>query len=421
MLIHVVKKGEVLWQIAAYYRADIYAIIEFNSLINSNMLLEGQALIIPAPGLFYTVKHGDTLWSIANKFKIPIKELMYINKIVNPNILYPNVTLIIPQKPKKGIEVNAFTYVNGVNDISLLRNTIDYLTYLSPLTYSVQKNGTLLSIYDDQAIQFAILNNVIPVMSISNIVYNIVDEDIMHFILNDMQAEKVLLENIVATMKEKNYRGLNVYFENISLSDKEAYNNFLQLLSSRLHQEGFFISSILAPKASEKQSDTLAHDYEAHGRIVDYVIIMPFLTRRTEAPPGPISPDNETKSVLKYVLSVIPADKIFISFPIYAKDWVIPYVKGHETSTISIQEAMNRAYKYRAKIHFDELSQSPFFNYVDEENKMHEVWFDDARSAIAKFNIVKENNVRGLSYWTLGYPFPQNWRLLAENFVIIKQ
>jgi hypothetical protein len=50
----------------------------------------------------------------------------------------------------------------------------------------------------------------------------------------------------------------------------------------------------------------------------------------------------------------------------------------------------------------------------------NEVWFEDARSAQAKFDTVKEYNLRGISYWALGYPFPQNWVLLEDNFIVQK-
>jgi spore germination protein len=51
---------------------------------------------------------------------------------------------------------------------------------------------------------------------------------------------------------------------------------------------------------------------------------------------------------------------------------------------------------------------------------LHEVWFEDARSAQAKFDTVKEYGLEGISYWALGYPFPQNWTLLQENFFITR-
>lgn len=34
---------------------------------------------------------------------------------------------------------------------------------------------------------------------------------------------------------------------------------------------------------------------------------------------------------------------------------------------------------------------------------------------------MKEQGIGGISYWKIGLPFPQNWRLLVENFTITKK
>jgi len=73
-----------------------------------------------------------------------------------------------------------------------------------------------------------------------------------------------------------------------------------------------------------------------------------------------------------------------------------------------------------AEIHYEYESQSPYFHYTDAEGIAHEVWFEDARSAQAKFDTVKEYGLRGISYWGLGYEFPQNFPLLGSNFQIRK-
>jgi spore germination protein len=86
-----------------------------------------------------------------------------------------------------------------------------------------------------------------------------------------------------------------------------------------------------------------------------------------------------------------------------------------------MQEAMSRAYKYGVTIYYDSVTESPFFHYTDKMGRVHEVWFEDARSTRAKFNTVKDYNLPGISYWTLGYPFPQNWALLEDSFDIIKK
>jgi spore germination protein len=125
--------------------------------------------------------------------------------------------------------------------------------------------------------------------------------------------------------------------------------------------------------------------------------------------------------VLDYAVSVIPSGKIMMGFQIYARDWLLPHVQGQEAETFSVQEALRRAVRYRAAIQYNVAAQSPFFRYVDERGRSHEVWFEDARSAKAKFDAVKAYGLRGISYWVLGYPFPQNWVLLRDTFQIRKR
>lgn len=53
--------------------------------------------------------------------------------------------------------------------------------------------------------------------------------------------------------------------------------------------------------------------------------------------------------------------------------------------------------------------------------KQHIVWFEDAHSIQAKFNLVKELGLRGVSYWKLGLAFSQNWLLIEDNFTVVKK
>ncbi|MFA5528179.1 MAG: glycosyl hydrolase family 18 protein, partial [Peptostreptococcales bacterium] len=240
--------------------------------------------------------------------------------------------------------------------------------------------------------------------------------------LTDPALQETLLTNIINIMVGKDYMGLNIDFENVLPEDRENYNNFVQLAVDRLHPRGFFVSTALAPKVSADQPGLLyeAHDYEAHGRIADFVILMTYEWGYRRGAPQAVSPLNQIRRVLDYAVTVIPREKIFFGFQIYARDWIIPHVEGQEARTISMQEAIRIGTNYGTVIQYDATTQSPFFRYRDEQGRMHEVWFEDARSAQAKFDTVKEYDLGGISYWALGYPFPQNWVLLEDNFTVKK-
>ena len=103
--------------------------------------------------------------------------------------------------------------------------------------------------------------------------------------------------------------------------------------------------------------------------LLDFVVLMTYEWGYRLGPPQAISPINEMKKVVEYALSVMPAEKIFLGFQIYARDWLLPHVKGQEAETFSPQEAIRRAVKYGATIQYDTTAQSPFFRYTMKKAK----------------------------------------------------
>ncbi|MDP4118813.1 MAG: LysM peptidoglycan-binding domain-containing protein [Bacillota bacterium] len=468
MLIHVVQSGETLYNIAARYQVPYEQLIEVNGLPNPNQLVVGEALLIPSYGRLYTVREGDSLWgiaqqngttvqailrynpagsatiypgqilyipaprhivrpgenlsTIAQQYGVSVQSIIDANNIKNPNFILPGTMLIIPFSDKPAIDVNGYIYIEGEAAVPSVNEVGEYLTYLSPFAYLIKEDGSLQPFDDMPAIDAAVSKNAVPMMAITNFTSTSVGENLAHIVLTTPQIVNNLLDNIITVMQEKGYKGVNIDFENVLPEDREAYNNFLQTTVDRLHPLGYFVSTALAPKTSANQPGSLyeAHDYAAHGRIVDFVVLMTYEWGYRKGPPQAISPINQIRRVLDYAVTVIPRDKILLGFQIYARDWLLPHVAGQEAETFSVQEALDRAYRYGATIQYDQTSQSPFYNYTDEQGRMHEVWFEDPRSAQAKFDTIKEYNLRGVSYWALGFPFPQNWSLLNSTFTTNK-
>ena len=468
MIIYVVNNGDTLWDIANRYQIDVNAILQANELPDPNTLLVGQSLIIPIYGVYHTVQNGDTLWSIAQQYGVTEQSILLSNKIANPNLLYigerifippiihvvqpgetlrqiasiygttiqalikqnqiqtpgllyPGTQLIIP-RVKPIVEVNAYTYQSKEDAVLTVNSLQTLLTYISPFAYKLTENGDLEPLDDELLIEAAIADNIVPMMVVTNFSSTEAGTNLMHVIFSDPSKLEKLMKNILQIIEEKGYKGLNIDLENVLPEDRDAYTAFLQLAVDTLRPKGYFVSTALAPKVSDTQSGLLyeAHDYEAHGRIADFVILMTYEWGWRGASPQAISPINQMKRVVEYALSVIPANKIYLGFQIYARDWKIPHVAGQYAETFSPQDAVRLATKYGARIQYDPVAQSPYFNYSDEEGQKHEVWFEDARSAQAKFNLVKQYRLKGISYWVLGYAFPQNWVLLDDNFEVKK-
>ncbi len=417
---HSVRAGESLWSISQTYGVPMQSIIERNQLADPSRIYPGLVLYIPAPK--HRVQPGETLYGIAQRYSVSLQTLMKINNITNPNLIFPGNVLMIPIKSRRVIDVNGFIYILGQQGASIVRGVGRHLTYLSPFAYRIREDGSLEAIDDLPAINASYAERAVPMMSINNFTSTELGENLAHTVLDSTQISERLIDNIVRIMDQKGYMGLNIDFENVLPEDRENYNRFIQRAVDRLHPLGYFVSSSLAPKVSAEQSGLLytAHDYPAHGRILDFVVLMTYEWGYRLGPPRAISPLNEIRRVLNYAVSVMPRYKIFLGFQIYARDWLLPHVQGQEAETFSNKEALNRAVRHGASIQYDPAAQSPFYRYWDERGRQHEVWFEDARSAQAKFDTAKEYGLGGISYWALGYPYPENWVLLEDNFTIRK-
>lgn len=470
MKIHVVKSGDTLWNISRKYGATINQIVAANGLKDPNRLVPGEVLVIPTPYYQYVVQHGDTLWSIAKCFCVPLQQIMNANKLTEPTSLYigqiitipvryhivqlgetlsaiakhyettvsaivqanhiqtPDIIQVgqwlrIPEKPKRTIEVNAYITNMGQQGVNLVSSLSPYLTYISPFSHTVLEDGRISPLKDDRIIRAAQNGNVAPLLVLTNIDGNTFSSDRAALVLRNEDIQHKVITQIQTLLQEKGYMGININFEYVYPEDRERYNHFLKNVVERLRPEGYLVSTAVAPKVREDQPGLLyeAHDYVAHGEIVDFVVIMTYEWGWAGGRPWAIAPINEVRKVLDYAVTAIPRHKILMGVPLYGRDWKIPWEEGTFAKTVSPEEAVDLAVKYGASIHYHETYQAPFFRYTDETGQQHEVWFEDARSVQAKYDTVKEYGLRGIAYWVLGQAFPQNWPVLDANFTIIKR
>lgn len=422
--IYVVMPGDSLWSIANRFKSDVDSIAKYNGLNIQENLVIGQSLLIPSKEIQYRVMPGDSLWSIGRRFGVSIESIIELNDLKTIN-LYPGEILRIPEMSKLygSIQVNGYIQpTNADRETRVLNESINYLTYVSPFSYHVNADGTLKPINDETIIEIALKNRVAPMMSITNISGDNFDTSLVDTILNDESLQQKLIDNILNILKAKSYYGVIIDFERISPVNREKYNNFLRKVVSALHPK-YLVATALAPKTFDIATGSWhgAHDYKSHGEIVDFVIIMTYEWGWSGGEPMAIAPINEVEKVIRYAVSVIPANKIMMGIPNYGYDWTLPYTPGAEFATaIGNEEAIEIARINKANINYDEKSQSPFFNYYDKNGRAHVVWFEDARSIESKLKLVNKYGLRGISYWVLSKPFTQNFKLLDNMFNIEK-
>lgn len=423
MQIEVVNPGDSLWAIARRYGVTVGELVRVNGIDEPTRLVPGQALVIPTADTVHTVAPGDTLWLIARRNGVTPEEIARLNRLADPSQLTVGQRLVIPREgTKPTIEANGYLQpATPERDREIVAESGPHLTYMSLFQYIAEPDGSLTQPNDTAALAAIANTPAVPMMVITNFEEGTFSSERAQTILNNAEVRARLIDNISATMNAKGFYALNIDFEHLFPADREAYNAFLREVTARMHAEGKLVSTALAPKVSGTQAGRWyeAHDYPAHGEIVDFVIIMTYEWGWSGGPPMAVAPIPQVRQVLDYAVSVIPPEKIMMGAPLYGYNWTLPFVPGGRFApTLSPQAAVRLARDVGAYIQYDWQSLAPYFTYYDHEGREHIVWFEDARSMQAKFDLIKDYGLRGISYWVLGQDFPQNWALLQANFQI---
>lgn len=423
MIIYTVQAGDYLYEITRKYALNIEQVVKDNGLEEIPYLVPGQALILDLESLEYTATATDTIMSISKKFNLLPIDIIRDNNLSSINQLYEGMTVTINgQNTLMGIiEVNGYIVPETPEIDTQIVNQVGMdLTYITPSNYIVNEDGSLRELGDDAIVEASNQKGISMLMSISNAGGPGFDPERARIIISDTAVQETLFNNVLELMEAKGYDGLNINFEMLFPEDRQLYNDFLQHAVDFFHPYNYPVSTALVPKTYDMLTGAWwgGHDYKAQGEILDFVIVMTYDWGCGACPPMAIAPVNEIMQVLDYAVTVIPRNKILMGFPFYGFDWELPFETGDMARLVDYTSALKLAIRYGVEIQYDTLAQAPYFYYDGPEGIRHVVWFEDARSFRAKYDLVDRYHLRGVSYWVLGLDAPQNWIVLRKMFLV---
>ena len=424
MDIHVVQAGETLYSVAAQYGVTVEDVAQFNGFSPPYPLAVGQSVLILHPDVTANARAGDTVFSVAERFGVSATQILRNNPQLGGNAALTEgqrLVISLRERGTRSVEVSGYAY--PFYDEATLRGILPYATYLSPFTYGISVLGELVELEDAPLVRLARQYGVLPLFHLSSLTEEgVFSSERAGEVLQSPVLQRRLAEALVTAMEAAGYRGLDVDFEYVGGENAAAYAQFVGFLRQQVNARGQELFTALAPKTSAGQAGVLyeGHDYAALGRNADAVLLMTYEWGYTYGPPLPVSPINAVRRVLDYAVTELPPSKVFLGFSNYGYDWTLPYVRGQSRAqSISNVRAVELAVAYGAEIQYDETARAPFFRYT-EDGSIHEVWFEDARSAYAKLSLVPEYGFRGVGIWNFMRPFPTGFSLLHAMFDLVK-
>lgn len=426
MRIYIVQEGDTLNSIAETYGITLERLIIENEFPDPDKLAIGQSIAIRVPEVTHTVEEGDTLNSIAEEYGVEPIQILQINpQIAAAGFLTPGEIIVISYANETpGENISIIGYTNPSIDHVVLRKTLPNLTYLSIFAYGFTPQGDLVPIDDEELIALANELGTEPIMMLAPIAADGgYDGELAHDLFINEEAQIKLVNNILANIKEKGYRGLDINFDFLLPQDRQDFINFITKVKDALSPEKYLTFVALPAKTSERMPGNLfeAYDYNAIGAIADYVYLVTYGWGYF-GPPMATAPINEVRRVLEYAISALDPNKILMGIPNFAYDWPLPFAEGEtQAEIISNQDAIARAANYGTVIHMDELALTPYYNYMEAEGMEHVVWFDDVASMDHKIRLISEYRIKGTGVWQIMNYFPGIWNAADSLFTINKK
>ena len=326
--------------------------------------------------------------------------------------------------PQPGVVVGF--YVNDEDaGLSSLQTHIDQLTHLCPQWLALAADASSIDASgadprkEPRVAQVLALCRAhhLPVVPILSNYDNGWQPQRVHRLLADPGRHHAFAERLRDLLKAHDFQGVNIDFEALSPADRAGLTHLMGEIYAVLHPAGLVVSQDMQSIPLDSPND-YAFDLAALAKVNDFIVYMAYDQHEEEHEPGPICGMDWFRKQWQAVASRVPADRLVLAVGNYAYDWK----RGHTpASDLTFQAALTLcadAHEGEAPssvIKLDPASLNPYYDYDDESDTPHRVWFMDATVTANAWTIAQPDQPRGVALWHLGAEDPTVWKVIGHD------
>lgn len=358
---------------------------------------------------WYKVRTDEGFLGYINKEDIVIKT--YELGIIPPKVSSS------PKMPKGKINL-VWDQMYSPTKSYLERTNEGGIDVMSPTWFQIaNKNGDLINRVDPQYVEWAHENGYQVWALVANDFGNIGDTS---DILNDGLKREYVIKQLLAFAALYELDGINIDFENIYKSDKDAYTQFVREITPLLREQGLIVSvDVTIPDGSDTWSK--CYDRKAFGETVDYVCLMTYdQTWAGSKVAGSTAQLVWVEENLKKTLKEAPSEKLLLGIPLYTRLWeeTIDEDSGKIIATTGRALSINAA-----ELLIDENEALPIWDEesgqytvsFEKDNITYKMWLENEYSVNLKSSLVHKYDLAGTATWSHNFANDEVWSVLNRN------
>jgi spore germination protein YaaH len=300
------------------------------------------------------------------------------------------------------------------------------ITAIAPQVYSIDSAGRIRGSSDPRIIEIAREKGVKHVPLVMNPGF---DLGILHHIVTDRTARTASARSLAELCRREKLHGIQLDFENLHVSDRDAFTAFAREATDSVHRAGCELSAAVVPRPNDDRGTRPYHhylydywrgafDYKALADTLDFISYMTYAQHTGGSTPGPVAGFPWMVASLDYLLALgVPPSKISLGIPAYSDYWYPHYdprtgaahARGDDIGYIPVTRIVRDA---GATPVWDD-TQKAFYAMWETHGVFEHAWLEDARAFEAKLSLVRRHGLRGYSVWLLGLEDPRTFEVVG--------
>lgn len=323
------------------------------------------------------------------------------NKTDNTNTFVAKYSNTRNYQISKKVSVYMPWWVEEKAFVSLVKNQ-NFIYTIHPFWYKLKINGEIETFngINQDIIDFSKANNILIIPSISNDF----DAGLVRTVLSSPVLRAEHIKEIQQLVIDNNFDGIDIDYEGLELYDREIFSTFIQELAQILHANNKLLTVAVHAKTSDEGTwgGPASQDWTVLNSFADSITIMTYDYHWSTSAAGDIAPIDWVNDVIEYALTRIDRNKIQLGIHFYGYDWV-----ADSAESLLYEDVQEIISQYSiTQIEVSEQGEK-YFQYKNLND--HTVYYADYEVVLERLELVKNNNLNGISIWSIGGEDSRIW------------